>query len=236
MISGNLISAAIAHPGPKVVGTILTQKYLEALHPASTTLPCDLVELRVDGFRDYDQWPETGKAIETAGFPVMMTLRLAKEGGHWNGPDSERLGFFERAVEAVSGVDIELQSEIAKEVCSLAANAGKTSLVSYHNFDETPSVSQLTKIIEMGRAMGNIVKIATKVNSLDDVETLRCILQGRWNVPLCIIGIGPLGKETRLRFPLEGSCFTYGYLDVPGAPGQFSAEELKKYIRSVANS
>lgn len=234
-MSGNLISAAIANAGPKVVGTILTQKYLETLRPPEASLPCDLVELRVDGFQDYDRWPESGKAIETAGLPVMMTLRLAKEGGYWKRSDRERLAFFERAVEAVSGVDIELQSEIAKEVCSLAAEAGKTSIVSYHNFDQTPPVSELTKIIEKGRAIGSIVKIAAKVNSLDDVETLRCILQGRWNVPLCVIGMGPLGKETRLRFPLEGSCFTYGYLDVPGAPGQFSAEELKKYIRSVAN-
>ncbi len=235
MIIGNLIHAAIANAGPKVVGTVLTQRYLETLYPSREAFPCDLVELRVDGFPDYEQWPEAGKAIEMTGLPVITTLRLPTEGGQWNRADRARLPFFQRAIETVSGIDIELQSEIAEEVCSLATKEGKTSVVSYHNFNETPPVSELTKIVEKGRGIGSIVKIAAKVNSLDDVETLRCILHGRWDVPVCVIGMGPLGKETRLRFPLEGSCFTYGYLDVPGAPGQFSAEELKKYIRSVAH-
>jgi len=235
-MSGNLINAAISKPGPKVVGTILTKKYLEDLRANQGNLACEFVELRVDGFQDYGQWPEKGLDIEAAGLPVLMTLRLSGEGGHWTRPDRERLAFFEKGIAAVSGIDVEIQSEVAGEVCKAARAAGKTSVISYHNFKETPPVAELKRVVEEGREIGNIVKIAAKVNSLDDVETLRCILQGRWGVPLCIIGMGPLGRETRLRFPLEGSCLAYGYLDVPGAPGQFSAQELKNYLRSVANS
>jgi 3-dehydroquinate dehydratase-1 len=231
----NLIEAALAKNGPKVIGTILTRNFLERFE-VTPELPCDIVELRVDGYPEYEEWAKAGARIEAGGRPVIMTLRISDEGGKWTGADRERISYFEKAIGAVSCVDVELRSGIAAEICKQARGAGKWSIVSYHNFKETPPVPELKRIVEEAREIGSIVKIAAKVNSLDDTETLRCILQGRWDVPLCIIGMGPLGKETRLRFPLEGSCFTYGYLDVPGAPGQFSALELKNYLKPITSA
>jgi 3-dehydroquinate dehydratase-1 len=231
----NLIEAALAKNGPKLIGTILTRNFLERFE-VTPELPCDIVELRVDGYPEYEKWAKAGERIEAAGRPVIMTLRISDEGGKWAGTDTERIAYFEKAIGTVSCVDVELRSGIATEICKRARVAGKWSIVSYHNFKETPPVPELKRIVEEAREIGSIVKIAAKVNSLDDTETLRCILQGRWDVPLCIIGMGPLGKETRLRFPLEGSCFTYGYLDVPGAPGQFSALELKNYLKPITSA
>jgi 3-dehydroquinate dehydratase len=44
--------------------------------------------------------------------------------------------------------------------------------------------------------------------------------------------MGKLGPQTRVLFPKLGSCLTYGYLDVPVAPGQISARELTLQLRS----
>jgi 3-dehydroquinate dehydratase len=40
--------------------------------------------------------------------------------------------------------------------------------------------------------------------------------------------MGPLGPQTRVEFPKLGSCFTYGYLDEPVAPGQPAARDLMR--------
>jgi 3-dehydroquinate dehydratase-1 len=220
--------------GPRVVGTILTREFLESCRN-QPQFSCDLIELRLDGFPESPNWLETGQILEAAGYPVFMTLRLQSEGGRWTGPDPDRMPFFEQAIAGLSGIDIEIDSPLAEEVGRRARRSAKAAIVSYHNFHETPPLQALTGIIEKGRQLGNIVKIAAKVNSLEDVATLRCVLEGKWDIPLCIIGMGALGRETRVRFPLEGSCFTYGYLDIPGAPGQMSAGDLKTQLRSLAS-
>ena len=88
-------------------------------------LPCDLIELRVDGYPDYTGWSAIAVQLEQVGLPVLMTLRLAKEGGGWKGADRERLAAYQLAIQKVSGVDVELHSEIAGEVGALARAAGK---------------------------------------------------------------------------------------------------------------
>jgi hypothetical protein len=65
------------------------------------------------------------------------------------------------------------------------------------------------------------------------VETLQGLLAEPLEKPLCIIGMGPLGTETRVAFSLVGSCLTYGYLDKPSAPGQMSAARLVERLRNL---
>ena len=81
-------------------------------------------------------------------------------------------------------------------------------------------------ILERAQEIGNVIKIAATANSPQDAATLRSLLELEWKTPICVIGMGPFGRETRYQFPRLGSCMTYGYLDVAGAPGQFSAAEL----------
>ena len=80
---------------------------------------------------------------------------------------------------------------------------------------------------------GGIGKIAVTVNTETELNSLAKLLARKWPLPVCIIGMGPLGRETRLKFPLQGSCFTYGYLDTAGAPGQYSAAELTRHFTAL---
>lgn len=212
----------------RVVGTIITEAFLESA--AERKLPCDLVELRIDGFPLYEGWVQKGLAIERQGTPVFVTPRHAMEGGQWTGPEAERWSVYQEALEHLSGVDIEVQSAIAEQVATLARAKGKFCILSHHDFNATPSAGDLEGIIRKGQEIGTVVKIAAMVQSAADLETLRSILRQSWKVPICLIGMGPLGRETRLTFPKEGSCLTYGYLDQAGAPGQYSAEELMRVV------
>lgn len=217
---------------PQVVGTIITEAYLQ--NAPAGPLDCDLVELRMDGMPGCAGWVEAGRRIEAAGKPVFATFRLAAEGGHWTRSDEDRLPFLRDALQGLSGVDIELQSQILHAVAQMAREEGKFCIVSHHDFHRTPPRNELEEIIRRAQEIGSVVKIAAMIQTPEDLELLRSLLRGNWKKPLCLIGMGPLGRESRLNFPLEGSCLTYGYLDTPGAPGQFSAAELTAHLRKRA--
>ncbi|HVK58512.1 MAG TPA: type I 3-dehydroquinate dehydratase [Candidatus Kapabacteria bacterium] len=230
-MAAELIDALQLGRVPRVVGTIITSEFLLQWSEQPAKLPCDMVELRLDGFPEFSDWIRISKQIEHTGIPVFVTVRLQREGGKWTGGDRERWPMIESAIRSLSGVDVELQSDLAPAVSELCGQLGKLSVFSFHDFEKTPPREELELILRGAERLGGIGKIAATANSLEDVELLRSMLQQRFNFPVCVIGMGPFGRDTRLRFPLEGSCFTYGYLDTPGAPGQYSASELMEHFR-----
>ena len=219
---------------PRVVGTIITADYLRNWSAQPGPLPCDWVELRVDGFSDFAGWLEIGRQIEAAGTPVIATIRAAREGGKWTGDETKRRQLLESALLGLSGIDVELNCELAAPLAAMARSCGKLCILSFHDFHGTGSREELEAILAQMQELGSVAKIAAMANSPADVETLRKLLHEAWKVPVCILGMGLHGRETRWRFPQEGSCLTYGYLDVPGAPGQYSAQELTEKLRQSA--
>jgi 3-dehydroquinate dehydratase-1 len=230
-MSADLIQTLRLGKEPRVVGTIITADYLRnwSAHPAP--LPCDLVELRVDGFSDFDRWIGIGQQLEHSGVPVIATIRLAREGGQWTGAENQRQHLLETALASLSGIDVELHCDLAQPLAALARATGKLCILSFHDFQKTAPRPELESILQRMRELGSIAKIAATANTLEDVETLRSLLHQPSKIPICIIGMGPHGRETRLKFPLEGSCLAYGYLDTPGAPGQYSAAELTEQLK-----
>ncbi len=231
-MGADLIEALQLGRVPRVVGTIITAGFLQRWSAAPTPLPCDLVELRLDGFSDFADWIRVGKQIEHQGKPVLVTLRLQNEGGKWEQGDRERWPLLESAIRNFSGVDVEVRSELAAAVSELCGQIGKLGVFSFHDFEKTPPREELEGLLTKAERLGGIGKVAAAAQTPEDVGMLRSLLRQQRASPICIIGMGPHGRETRLSFPLEGSCFSYGYLDTPGAPGQFSAQELSEYFRT----
>jgi len=177
-------------------------------------------------------WLERCKAIEARGKPVLLTVRLRREGGEWPEDDRSRLRIYEEGLAALSAVDVELSSVICGAVAKQAEKLGKVCLVSHHDFEKTPSLAELESILERARQNGAVPKVATMIRSEADVEILRALLGRKRERPLCVIGMGETWKQTRVLFPKLGSCLAYGYLDKPTAPGQASAAELVRQLRS----
>lgn len=230
-MAAELIDALQLGRVPRIVGTIITAEYLQSWSVKPTRLPCDLVELRLDGFPDFSDWLRIGTQIEHQGTPVFVTIRLKAEGGKWGRGDKERWTLLEPAIRNLSGVDVELRSDLAPAVSELCGQLGKLSIFSFHDFSQTPPREELEILLGSAERLGGIGKIAATANTLEDLDLLRSLLHQRRKTPVCIIGMGPLGRESRLSFPLEGSCFTYGFLDTAGAPGQYSAAELTEHFR-----
>lgn len=218
---------------PYVVGTISSAASLKAFAGQRTKF-CDIVEVRLDQFGQADDWLSLCREIETLGVPVILTTRLKSEGGNWSGEDKSRLYVIRNGLQSLAAVDVEFKSALMPQVCKEAKALNKAVVVSFHDFEKTPSFGDLRAIAKKAAEHGTIVKISTMVKSDEDIAKLQMLLGSELEVPLCVIGMGAFGTKTRLTFPGLGSCLTYGYLDVPSAPGQLSAEMLSVQLRSLA--
>ena len=215
---------------PQVVGTVSQADALARLGKGMDRA-CDIVEVRLDLIgTEPTQWLESAKAIESQGIPVIATIRLANEGGQWTQPDAARLPLFETALEHLSAVDIELSSPLLQYISAAATRRRRALIVSHHDFVRTPSATELLEAVRKAVGYAAVVKIATFTKSEQDLDTLRSLLAEDCARPLCVLGMGPLGPQSRAEFPKLGSCLTYGYLDAPVAPGQVSAQDLMKQL------
>jgi 3-dehydroquinate dehydratase type I len=216
---------------PRVVGTISQAATLRTLQLGANR-PCDIAEVRLDLVGpDFPDWPARCRAIEAQGLPLIFTLRLAAEGGHWNRTDADRLPLFTAALPVVSAIDVELQSTLVADIAALGKAAGRAVIVSAHDFERTPSYTELEDLVAEAAAHASIVKLATMLHRADDAHRLRKLLEVDWGVPLCVLGMGPRAGKTRTEFPSHGSCLTYGYLDQAAAPGQPAAADLLQQLR-----
>ena len=212
--------------GPLVAGVLSSLD-------GNVPLAGDIVEVRLDRTARPPDWLDRCKAIEARGKPVLLTVRLRREGGEWPEDDGGRLKLYEEGLAALAAVDVELSSVICATVAKQAEKLGKVCLVSHHDFQKTPPLAELESVVERAQQNGAVAKVATMIRSQADLEILRALLGRKRQRPLCVIGMGEAWKETRVSFPKLGSCLTYGYLDKPTAPGQVSASELVRQLREI---
>jgi 3-dehydroquinate dehydratase-1 len=107
-------------------------------------------------------------------------------------------------------VDIEVENDdsFKNAVIDQARRQGCKVIVSYHNFERTPDRLELEQIVDKCFVTGaDIVKIACLVRSAKDNARILGILSD--DRPLVVVGMGRLGKITRIAGPFLGSPFTY---------------------------
>jgi 3-dehydroquinate dehydratase-1 len=218
---------------PRVVGSVYTRSGLDAFARAPRP-ECDLVEVRLDAMGvNTPGWLEDCRALEAAGYPVILTLRSAREGGKWSGPGTARARVYHSALAVVSGVDTELGAADAAAVVQAARETGKTAILSFHDFTRTPPLDELQERVRESVKHGEVItKIAAMVGDERDATILAHLLDPPAAPCLCIMGMGEAAERTRWEFPARGSCLTYGYLDQPGAPGQPPAALLVDRLSS----
>ena len=219
---------------PRVIGTISKSRTLLQLNNIAWP-HCDIIEVRLDEIGgNVKDCLNNLQSIEKKGLPIIFTIRAVFEGGKWDAPEEERSSIFIEALKHVSAIDIEFKSKLVPEVCDKARKHKKITIVSFHDFEKTPKLKKLKDIIQKITLHDNVIaKISTMVNSSTDFNTLRKLLDYNWKIPVCIIGMGSKGTMTRTLFPALGSCFTYGYLDTPSAPGQLSCRKLTEQLRQT---
>ncbi|MFZ7133845.1 MAG: type I 3-dehydroquinate dehydratase [Eubacteriales bacterium] len=208
--------------------------------------PPDLLEIRIDFWDEFlmEEMDENLKHIrlKVNETPIIATYRTLEEGGKGTFNQEELYALYSNFVRhpIIDVVDIEISQgkDIILKVLGENKQYNKKILLSYHNFNETPSEENMMHtLVEAVLLGGDLVKIAVMPQNNGDVlRLLETVYKAytRLNVPVIAISMGQLGKITRIFGGLFGSGITFSCLEgLSSAPGQIDIKKMKKYIQEM---
>lgn len=195
----------------------------------------DFFELRLDTLDDLD--PQTAEqVIDAVSSSVIATVRSKAEGGDFDGDSNEYRTLLEACYSSKADyVDIELAALSNDGTLAEVIQPNRT-IVSYHNFDQTPSDSELEQIIVQMHSLapGSIRKIACRALNLDDVFRLTELQKAQPKDQAIIIAMGEAGKVLRLLGSSIGAFTSFASADnSPAAPGQMYYREMKNILSAM---
>ena len=179
--------------------------------------------------------PLLRSAVPELRTPVLLTARHPAEGGASGLELARRRDLLGEFLSHAAAIDVELRSvRSLQKVLMQAKKYGVLRIISFHDFAGTPSLARLRKIVRSARRAGaDIVKVATRLRGSQDLAVLLELQSIDHRGPLATMGMGPMGRVSRLVLAAAGSCLNYGYLDRAQVPGQWPAAELKRRIAEV---
>ncbi|MEM1657704.1 MAG: type I 3-dehydroquinate dehydratase [Candidatus Jordarchaeales archaeon] len=197
-------------------------------------LGADIVELRLDYLKERDF--DVEKLVSRCDRQVILTVRRREEGGVFPLGEKERIRLIEKCIMSDPDmVDLELSMgrKVLRRLISLCKERRVLTVISYHDFEETPSWKVLKgKVSAAFREGGDIAKVVTMARSVsDNLQVLRLVsLYPQRVVSFCM---GELGVLSRVLCTFFGSPFTYASLDAPLAPGQLDVGTMRKVCENL---
>ncbi len=154
--------------------------------------------------------------------------------------EEERLKCFITAIRSGARyVDVEIETDFSfkKAIITEALIHSCDVIISYHNYEHTPTLEQLKIIVTQCFDMGaNVAKVACMVNKAEDCANILALYQP--NKRIVSIGMGEMGKITRIAALFLGAEFTFASAsdEFSTAPGQISYYKLKTILELLKNS
>lgn len=223
------------HPrATRVVGTVHSIPGLRAAARLRPGSGIDLVEARLDFLADTSD--RLAAMLADIRLPILLTVRHPREGGNGNMTSARRRELLQQFLPSASMIDVELRSAgTFRELLIAARRRRVETVLSFHDFKGTPTPARLRRKQREAALHGSrvVCKIACQLRGAADLARLLLVQTGARG-PLATMGMGPLGKISRLLLPLAGSRLAYGYIDRPQVPGQWPAELLARRLREVA--
>ena len=212
---------------PQVVGVIASGADLESA--VRMRRPPDVFELRLDRLALIAD--EVEKALPKLCKPLIITARHPHEGGVGELPLRQRRDLLCRFLNHAEYVDIELRSAAAlRSLLNLAAKKNVGRILSFHNFESTPSARLLANKTREAKSHGaDIFKVATRTDTPMELGRLLGFMAGnRLDLALAVMGIGKLGAISRVMLARAGSVLIYGSLGARSdVQGQLSLDQLR---------
>jgi len=210
-----------------LIAVSLNDENFEENLKKAKNLGADAVEYRIDAFEDISlsHCEEVIKFGNALGLKGILTVRAKWEGGVKDIPN--RLDYFYKLTPLVDFVDIELRAEDfeKEEVRRVVKGNGKKLILSYHDFEKTPSEERIGEIFrQMVEEGADIAKVSFMARDYPDVARLLCVAS-RQPIPTVAIAMGEKGKISRVAGFVFNSVITYCALEKPFAPGQLTVKE-----------
>jgi len=128
-------------------------------------------------------------------------------------------------------VDVELSHAKLGETVAELKRLGVKPIVSFHDFTETPAITELNSVLAREVASGaDTCKIVTTANCIEDnLAVLNFTSAASGKAKLVCFAMGEAGKISRLLSPLFGGYFTFASLERGNetAVGQLTIQEMK---------
>jgi len=221
-----------APSSPQIVGVIFTRTDLR--RAAQMRNPPDLFELRLDALFAKS---EKGKAnLVNLRVPLIITARHPREGGLNHLSARARRTLFLRFLPDAAYVDIELRA--AGPLTAILEEARAKSIrtiLSFHDFQETPSRARLDEIARAAQSLGaDVLKIATRTDTPMQLARLLDFFQReQQEMKIAAMGIGRLGGTARRELFRLGSILNYAHLGRNGIAGQPSLRDIRRWTREA---
>lgn len=188
----------------------------------------DLVELRIDYLED----PFTDKLrklVLDLSDKVIITVRPSWEGGEFKGGENSRIELINE-LSSLNPAYIDLELTTTKDH-EFNFNNETKRIISWHNFEYTPSIDKLSSLVSEMLNIGDIAKIVTKVNGFEENLKLLRLYRIYPSDKLIAFGLGEEGLTSRILSLLMGAPIIYTCL--PGeevAPGQPTIGEILEVV------
>lgn len=175
--------------------------------------------------------------------PVIATNRPTWEGGEREDGE-DRQSELEAALErdAVEAVDVELRALTDEDVAAVdlatvvqkAAARDIETIVSYHDFEETPDLSELAGLASQVCTVGEVGKLAVTAEDRGEVLDLLRITHefSAADRAIATMAMGAVGAHSRVVAPIYGSKIGYAPVDPDQAtaPGQYDLATLARLL------
>jgi 3-dehydroquinate dehydratase-1 len=214
---------------PQIVGVILSREDLR--RAIRMRHPPNLFELRLDALAASIEIVR--KEIDKLPAPFIVTARHPREGGANGLSSRERRDLLLAFLSPAACVDVELRSARAFAAVLRGAKAnGVRTIISFHDFRGTPVAPRLDEIARRAQSLGpDIIKIATRTDTLAQLERLLDFFERqRRAANIVAMGIGKLGRRSRLELTRRGCALNYAHLGSARVAGQLSIPELRRAL------
>lgn len=214
---------------PQIVGVILSR--IDFQRAIRMRNPPDLFELRLDGLARSIKAVREG--IDKLPAPCIITARHPREGSANQLSSGERCELLLTFLPRAAYVDIELRSaRPLAPVLRAARTKNIRVIISFHDFRGTPTALRLDKIARAAQSLGpDVVKIATRTDTPAQFERLLGFFERQPGGKVVAMGIGKLGRKSRLELARRGCPLNYAHLGAPQIAGQLSIPELRQALR-----
>ncbi|MDO9040716.1 MAG: type I 3-dehydroquinate dehydratase [Desulfocapsaceae bacterium] len=192
----------------------------------------DVIEIRLDHLQEISVLPFMSHLTK----PLLFTNRPIWEGGGFSGDEEIRIApLIEAAEQGAHYVDLELKAPTSSQKALLEAveNSASRLILSWHNFQETPTREELVGRLAMIQDKGaHIAKIVTMAHDYHDVLRVLHLQEeaARMEIPLIAFCMGSPGVVSRVATVELGGYMTYCAVseDEATAPGQLSVAVLRQ--------
>ncbi len=210
----------------------------------ATAAGCDLIELRIDYYRDVFNIEKVQGLLEqiqqNTDLPVLFTFRSAKEGGERESEKKEYISLYKNVISSgyVDLIDLELfqGEDVLTPLITQAKEKNVKVIISSHDFQKTPPKEEMVaRLCKMQQLGADIAKLAVMPVSKQDVltlmETTAYMQENHGRTPVVGISMGKLGLISRLSGSWSGSTITFGTVGKASAPGQISVAKIRQFYK-----